>query len=89
MKKKEKMKKDAEEPQGAAEKPPSYLEMWQNDEEAEELGPGSTCLHEHLSSFVNVYDTVRPKCTRITLSQLFAAGLGSEMLYTTLLFSPT
>lgn len=42
MKKKEKVKKDAEELQGAAEKPPSYLEMWQNDEEAEELGPGET-----------------------------------------------
>lgn len=43
MKKKEKkMKKKAEIKQSPAEKPPSYLEVWQTEEGAVELGPGRT-----------------------------------------------
>lgn len=43
MKKKEKkMKKKAEMKQSPAEKPPSYLEVWQTEEGAVELGPVMT-----------------------------------------------
>lgn len=41
-KKEKKMKKKAEMKQSPAEKPPSYLEVWQTEEGAVELGPGRT-----------------------------------------------
>lgn len=55
-KREKKMKKELEVgtvPIPAENQPPSYLEVWQNDEEAVELGPGETNTKEQHKTKLN------------------------------------